>query len=332
MVCDFRTGLCTVLLGIAGANQAGVNGPFMLGSEESDGRRFKIPCSSQYSESGAKKVGCTPLSGGNCDRVVEDAFLNNDEVEVLKGIAEKGMRMGHLDPSKGGSVLGPTIMDVNSGWVLPAGSHEPLAIYRGGPLFSAEEYDVYRRVTARLKKHVEASFGLSELYFTAPTFITREAADIDGTWAPATMHDEYWHPHVDKNNTDHYDYSGLVYLSTAGEDFEGGNLEFYKGGGLDCRAFEAMTGPCAIAPESRPTLVVSPRRGRAIVFGSGRENPHRVARVTGGTRFVLSFWFTCDSRREMKSFLDGKMHIRFGETGAGPKNPPSKTRATRNEL
>jgi len=24
-----------------------------------------------------------------------------------------------------------------------------------------------------------------------------------------------------------------------------------------------------------------------------------------------SFWFTCDSRREMKSFLDGKMHVRF---------------------
>ena len=25
-----------------------------------------------------------------------------------------------------------------------------------------------------------------------------------------------------------------------------------------------------------------------------------------------SFWFTCDKRREMKSFLDGKMHVRFG--------------------
>jgi hypothetical protein len=27
--------------------------------------------------------------------------------------------------------------------------------------------------------------------------------------------------------------------------------------------------------------------------------------------FAGSFWFTCDGRREMKSFLDGKMHVRF---------------------
>jgi hypothetical protein len=27
--------------------------------------------------------------------------------------------------------------------------------------------------------------------------------------------------------------------------------------------------------------------------------------------FSFSFWFTCDGRREMKSFLDGKMHVRF---------------------
>lgn len=32
---------------------------------------------------------------------------------------------------------------------------------------------------------------------------------------------------MDKNNTAHYDYSGLVYLSTQGVDFEGGTLEFY---------------------------------------------------------------------------------------------------------
>ena len=27
------------------------------------------------------------------------------------------------------------------------------------------------------------------------------------------IHDEYWHPHVDHNNTGHYHYSGLLYLS-----------------------------------------------------------------------------------------------------------------------
>jgi len=56
----------------------------------------------------------------------------------------------------------------------------------------------------------------------------READDLDRTWQPTTPHDEYWHPHVDKNNTVHYDYSGLVYLSTGEEDFEGGDLHFYN--------------------------------------------------------------------------------------------------------
>ncbi len=38
------------------------------------------------------------------------------------------------------------------------------------------------------------------------------------------------------------------------------------------------------------------------------------------TFFVFeSFWFTCDKRREMKSFLDGKMHVRYGEKGAEEK-------------
>jgi len=50
-----------------------------------------------------------------------------------------------------------------------------------------------------------------------------------------------------------------------------------------------------------------------IVFGSGRENPHRVTRVRSGTRYVLSFWFTCDQRKTFKTFLDGKNHRTFDE-------------------
>ena len=42
--------------------------------------------------------------------------------------------------------------------------------------------------------------------FVAP----REAADLDGSWKPSTPHDEYWHPHVDKNNTAHYDYRSVA--------------------------------------------------------------------------------------------------------------------------
>jgi hypothetical protein len=37
------------------------------------------------------------------------------------------------------------------------------------------------------------------------------------------IHDEYWHPHVDHNNTGHYHYSGLLYMSNYGLDFTGGD-------------------------------------------------------------------------------------------------------------
>lgn len=36
------------------------------------------------------------------------------------------------------------------------------------------------------------------------------------------IHDEYWHTHADMNNTAHYQYSGLLYLSTYLRDFTGG--------------------------------------------------------------------------------------------------------------
>ena len=58
-------------------------------------------------------------------------------------------------------------------------------------------------------------------------------------------------------------------------------------------------------------MVVAPVPGRLIVFGSGRENPHRVNIVNSGTRYVLSFWFTCDESRVFEHFLDGKMHQQY---------------------
>lgn len=38
------------------------------------------------------------------------------------------------------------------------------------------------------------------------------------------IHDEYWHPHADMNNTAHYHYSGLLYMSTYEKHFTGGTL------------------------------------------------------------------------------------------------------------
>jgi hypothetical protein len=65
---------------------------------------------------------------------------------------------------------------------------------------------------------------------------------------------------VDKNNTAHYDYSGLLYLSEYGKDFEGGLFEFFE-------------------VDGRSDTIIEPTPGRLFIFTSGRENPHRVSDI-----------------------------------------------------
>ena len=81
--------------------------------------------------------------------------------------------------------------------------------------------------------------------------------------------------------------------------------------------------------------------GRLVLFTSGRENLHQVAplprkpifnvdirhradvcvlhgkvkKVTAGTRYVMSMWFTCTKQKAFKDFLDGKAHKRFASPG-----------------
>ena len=48
----------------------------------------------------------------------------------------------------------------------------------------------------------------------------------NASWTPNEIHDEYWHPHVDKENTAHYDYSALLYLADSNLDFTGGEFRW----------------------------------------------------------------------------------------------------------
>ena len=113
------------------------------------------------------------------------------------------------------------------------------------------------------------------------------------------IHDEYWHMHADMNNTEHYHFSGLLYMSTYQADFGGGRLLFYSGG-------EEQSGLEA-------SHIVEPIAGRVAIFSSGPENPHRVERLDWGQRFVLAFWFTCNEAKEFQIFLDGKAHVAFSK-------------------
>jgi len=114
-----------------------------------------------------------------------------------------------------------------------------------------------------------ADFGLPEesqrILFVSSAMLTRLRPSEEVSALP------YWKPHVDKANVPSYDYSALLYLSTKGEHFEGGDFAFLDAG---------------------QHVIVEPRRGRLLTFTSGLENVHEVRKVTAGTRFALAMWFT----------------------------------------
>ncbi|CCI43114.1 unnamed protein product [Albugo candida] len=181
-------------------------------------------------------------------------------------------------------------MDANSGYVKDGDGL--VNIYQESDQlvgrFTENQLELYRNVVENIRKAVMEEFQLEILYFTAPTFITRIIGNA--SWAPNEMHDEYWHLHVDNDNTPHYDYSALLYLSDYDREFTGGLFAF---------------------KDKTRVHIVEPSRGRLLMFTSGKENLHHVRRVRSGTRYVMSMWFACDAQREFRNFLDGKVHRHF---------------------
>lgn len=227
-----------------------------------------------------------PTFNQQCARALYDDVFSDEDITLLRQIALKGM-------SSRPALGGPTILDINTGYIRDTEGVENL-FAKENLIYTDEDFAQYGRIIRQLKSLVSSTFGIEEVYFTAPTFITR----LDGRegWEPQEIHDEYWHTHADMNNTAHYHFSGLLYLSTYGVDFKGGRFIFYNS--ID---------------ETLQEQVIEPIAGRTVIFTSGPENPHRVERVASGERLVLAFWFTCDKEREFEIFLDGKAHTRFSQ-------------------
>ena len=128
-----------------------------------------------------KNVSCmTPLifHQNNCARIVLDNLFHAEDVLALKALAEKGM---DVRPSIGG----PTILDLNTGYLRDTdGLINLFNDDSYADVITTADFDLYRRIIGKLKRSVEASFGLGPdaIYFTAPTFITR----LDGrkSWNP----------------------------------------------------------------------------------------------------------------------------------------------------
>ncbi|XP_078081609.1 2-oxoglutarate and iron-dependent oxygenase domain-containing protein 3 [Mustelus asterias] len=231
-------------------------------AEVVEGRFFEVPCSKDY-ENYKRFAGCTPTK---CGRAVKDTLVNREEAERMLRIAKKGL-------SFGGSDGGASILDLHSGALSMGKQFVNIYRYFGEQIkeiFDEEDFTFYSDVRWRIQQVIAETFGIdsTRLHLTKPTFFSR----MNSTDAK-TMHDEYWHPHIDKVTYGSFDYTSLLYLSDYRTDFGGGRFVFV---------------------DELANRTVEPRIGRVSFFTSGSENLHYVEKVEWGTRYAITVSFSCD--------------------------------------
>lgn len=175
-------------------------------------RTQNVDCSMDYRDELEKYPGCVPEK---CGRVVTDKLVSTTEADVLLKLAKSGLDLA-------GSDGGASILDLHSG-ALSKGQGF-INIYKqpeAKKIFNSVDSAIYKVVKTKIQHAVAHNFGIdiNKIYLTKPTFFSRM------TNKPAkTIHDEYWHPHIDKETYESFHYTSLLYLNDFSKDFEGGRF------------------------------------------------------------------------------------------------------------
>lgn len=215
-------------------------------------------------------------------RVVADGFASEPECQLVVAGALLGFAGGFV--RNGQSTLG--ISPALAVRLAPAAAAE-------GEQSAGAMRALYALVE-RARRRVASDFGVEcELYVSDAQVARLQPVDEAATAAGARTaefsaghdpwdvglaradHFSYWRPHIDQVSVRSYDYSALLYLTEHSADFEGGRLVLH---------------------DADVERVVLPRAGRLVLFPSGAGSLHAVERVTSGTRFALTMWFTRSAR------------------------------------
>jgi len=220
-------------------------------------------CSKSYEREMKFFPKCVP---NKCGRIVTDQLVDPIEIDMLLDLVYKMF-------ASGGSSGGASILDLHSGAL--SFEEKFVNVYNISKLskkMNDKHFQVYNLIKRRIHETIAKQFGIpaSSLYLTYPTFFSK----ITNATAK-TVHDQYWHIHVDKMSYESFHYTSLVYLNTYKDDYLGGRFIFVDGGN-----------------DNRTTLIVEPKKGRVLAFTSGEENRHFVERVQTGTRYALTISFT----------------------------------------
>jgi len=165
--------------------------------------------------------------------------------------------------------------------------------------------DLLQVARRQMRMAVERLFRLGRIWVAGSLF-SRAVAPAPMDALDKDPRHDYSRVHVDHFNLHQYEWAALLYLSDSGSDFEGGAFEFVEPGAVNCEELntqdeldEIMERNGSVLPPSAITPVL-PAQGRLLLFSAGKENPHRVQRVTVGRRHLLSVWLTSDPRYGMQ--------------------------------
>lgn len=232
-------------------------------------RSQNVDCSPEFLSEMLEFKACMP---NKCGRFVTDSLATEQDVQQLLSLAKAGLEFG-------GSSGGASILDLHSG-ALSKGENfvNIYSLPQAKGFLDMNALNTYKTIRRKIAKSISDKFGIdaNSIYLTHPTFFSR----IDNKTAQ-TVHDEYWHPHVDKETYSSFHYTSLLYLSDYQRDFQGGRFVF-----VDENKTENKTMYSSIEP----------KKGRISVFTSGAENLHYVEKVTEGTRYAITISFTCDKK------------------------------------
>jgi len=212
-----------------------------------------------------------------CSRVALAALATADECAELQHLAAALMARGHGRVPEGRS---PDVARAEETAIdLEAFGHaaEPRALL------------LFVRLLERLRRAIALEYGLPLPSLRAHSgFVAR----ITSRAAPGS----YGTVHADESSCDKFHYSALLYLSSQGDEFSGGDFVFSDEPSRAVVAAPGYIDGLTIADDhtaERRLWRVAPQRGRALVFSSGFENIHYVDALRSGERFTIgTFWTT----------------------------------------
>jgi hypothetical protein len=228
----------------------------------------EVVCSKDYDNDRLQFKRCAPQ---RCGRFVTDEVVNDREAQQLLSLAKRGLSLG-------GSSGGASILDLHSGALSHqtsfANVYKIIETNKNKNIFTEKDFKVYKEVKNKILSTIAIHFGVSPqyLFLTHPTFFSRLTSEPS-----KTIHDEYWHKHIDKETYKSFHYTSLLYLSTHNQDFTGGRFVF-------------------VDNNSNRNVTIEPKFGRLSAFTSGSENEHFVEKVMSGTRYAITVSFTCDPK------------------------------------